>query len=363
MYLEIMIASGVSGGHIYPALALADGFKARDERHEILFVGNVDRMEAKEIPSHGYAFKGLRTSGLSGGLLDKAKALWQMQVAYRKAKHLVDEFKPDLAIGFGGYVSAPVMMAAHHKGVKVMIHEQNSIIGAANRLCIRFADAVVVCYEKCLDELAGKNVRLLGNPRAGVVAQHPFNESYYHSLGLDESKPLVLIVMGSLGSTSVNDAMVEALNEVKSDVQILYVTGKTNYETMKDRFKAKNIKAVPYVDQVAIMDKVDCIVCRAGATTAAEITAFGIPAVLIPSPYVAMNHQFYNAKVLVDKKCAFMIEEKDLTGKQLYEKLNRILNHPALAKTMRENMLANGYPNACIDMIDWAYELVGEKSE
>ena len=222
---------------------------------------------------------------------------------------------------------------------------------------------MVVCYQRCLDELSGKNVRLLGNPRAGVVQQKPFNEAYYHSLGLDESKPLVLIVMGSLGSTSVNDAMVEALNEVNDDVQILYVTGKMNYEVMKNRFKLKNIKVVPYVDQIAIMEKVDCIICRAGATTSAEITAFGIPAILIPSPYVAMNHQFYNAKVLVDKKCAFMIEEKDLTGKQLYEKLSRILHHPNLVETMRKNMLANGYPNACADMIAWAYELVGEKSE
>ena len=157
----------------------------------------------------------------------------------------------------------------------------------------------------------------------------------------------------------MNEAMVTALKEMKADIQILYVSGKQNYETMKNKFSNKNIKVVDYVDQIAIMEKVDCIICRAGATTAAEITAFGIPAILIPSPYVANNHQYYNAKVLVDKKCAYMIEEKDLNGKILFEKLSRIMNNSKLREEMHENMLKNGFVNASDDILTWMKELVG----
>lgn len=357
--MKILIATGGTGGHVYPALALADAACRKDSNTEILFVGNHDRMEAKEVPAHGYKFVGLSASGLTGGVVDKAKAILKMGIAYHKANKIVRDFKPDIAIGFGGYVSAPVMMAAHHNKVKVMLHEQNSVVGAANRLCARFADAIVICYEKCFEELDKTKTRLLGNPRASVVKEKPFDQTYYDSLNLDPDKPLILVVMGSLGSTSVNEAMVKALPELKDDVQILFVSGKGNYEAMRDKFNKKNIKVVDYVKQIAIMEKVDCIICRAGATTAAEITAFGIPSILIPSPYVAHNHQFYNAQVLVEKKCAFMIEEKDLNGKTLFAKCSQIMEHPQLRKEMAENALKNSFMNASDDILAWVDELVG----
>ncbi|MGN1343345.1 MAG: UDP-N-acetylglucosamine--N-acetylmuramyl-(pentapeptide) pyrophosphoryl-undecaprenol N-acetylglucosamine transferase, partial [Traorella sp.] len=284
----------------------------------------------------------------------------QMGISYFKALKIVKEFKPDIAIGFGGYVSAPVIMAAHTLKVKVMIHEQNSIIGKANKLCMRYADAIVCCYESILDECGFEKTRLLGNPRASVVKEQPFNQIYFDSLGLDSSKPLLLVVMGSLGSTSVNEAMIQALPELDQNNQILFVSGKGNYEKVSQQLNQKNIKVVEYVDQLAILEKVDCIICRAGATTAAEITAFGIPSILIPSPYVANNHQFYNAQVLVEKKCAFMIEEKDLCAKTLFEKVSRILKNDQLRKEMKENAKKAGFPNASQDILDWIEELVGK---
>lgn len=357
--MRILIATGGTGGHVYPALSLADAARKKDEQTEILFVGNENRMEAETVPNHGYQFIGLKASGLSGNVIKKAQAIIQMGLAYQKAKKIIKDYKPDIAIGFGGYVSAPVMMAAHHYHVKVMLHEQNSILGAANKLCAKFADAIVICYEKCFDELDKNKTRLLGNPRASVVQSNQFNQAYFDTLGLDPKKPLILIVMGSLGSTSVNEAMISALKEMKDDISILYVSGKANYETMKNKFSNKNIKVVDYVDQIAIMKKVDCIICRAGASTAAEITAFGIPSILIPSPYVANNHQYYNAKVLVDKKCAFMIEEKDLNGKLLFEKCSRIMNNAQLRNEMHENALNCSYINACDDILAWIDEMVG----
>lgn len=356
--MRILIATGGTGGHIYPALALADAARSRYEDCEILFVGNKNRMESKEIPQHGYRFIGLEASGLSGNILNKLKALGQMSTSYVKALKIVKDFKPDIAIGFGGYVSAPVMMAANTRKVKTMLHEQNSIVGKANKLCMKFADAIVICYEKCFDECDRSKTRLLGNPRASIVKKHPFDQEYYNSLNLDPSKPLLLVVMGSLGSTSVNEAMIQALPEIDSKNQILFVCGRGNYETVSKAMKRDNIKVVEYVDQLAILEKVDCIICRAGATTAAEITAFGIPSILIPSPYVANNHQFYNASVLVEKKCAFMIEEKDLNANTLFEKVSRILKNERLKNEMKKNARAAGFPNASDDMLDWIEELV-----
>jgi len=357
--MKILIVTGGTGGHIYPAIALADAAKLKYPNCDILFVGNNDRMESTVVPARGYKFKGLDASGLVGGIVGKTKAILQMGVAYFKALKIVKEFQPDIAIGFGGYVSAPVIMAAHTLKVKVMIHEQNSIVGKANKLCMKYADAIVACYESILDECDSSKTRLLGNPRASVVHEKPFNYEYFKSLGLDENKPLLLVVMGSLGSTSVNSAMIQALPEIDSNNQILFVSGKGNYETVSKQLNRENIKVVEYVDQLAIIEKVDCIICRAGATTAAEITAFGIPSILIPSPYVANNHQFFNAQVLVDKKCAFMIEEKDLNAKTLYEKVSRILKNEKLQNEMKENAMKAGYPNASRDILNWIDELVG----
>ena len=169
--MRLLIATGGTGGHIYPAIALADAAKKRYDDIDILFVGNDDRMEAKEVPAHGYQFKGLHASGLTGGIVNKMKALLLMAKAYRKALRIIEDFKPDIAIGFGGYVSAPVMLAAHKKHVKTMIHEQNSIVGVSNKMVANYMDAIVICYEKCFEEFGREKTRLLGNPRATNAVQ------------------------------------------------------------------------------------------------------------------------------------------------------------------------------------------------
>lgn len=355
--MRLLIATGGTGGHIYPAIALADAAKKRYDDIDILFVGNDDRMEAKEVPAHGYQFKGLHASGLTDGIVNKMKALLLMAKAYRKALRIIEDFKPDIAIGFGGYVSAPVMLAAHKKHVKTMIHEQNSIVGVSNKMVANYMDAIVICYEKCFEEFGREKTRLLGNPRATNAVQVKFDEAYYRSLGLSMDKPLILVVMGSLGSSSINAIMKDVLPKIDNKYQILFVSGKNNYEEMKSVFPQDNIKVVDYVKQLDIIAKVDLIICRAGATTAAEITALGTPSILIPSPYVAHNHQFYNASVLVEKKAAYMIEEKDLNATVLDEKIKLIMDHPAIKEEMHQHALALGKPNASSDILDWCDEM------
>lgn len=350
--MRLLIATGGTGGHVYPAIALADAAKKRYSDIEILFAGNDDRMEASEVPAHGYAFKGLHASGLCGSVVNKMKALVLMANAYRKALKIIDEFKPDIAIGFGGYVSAPVMLAAHKKHVKTLIHEQNSVVGVSNKMVAKYMDAIIICYEKCYEEFGKEKTYFLGNPRATNAIQATFDEAYYRSLGLSMEKPLILVVMGSLGSSSVNKIMKDVLPKINRDYQILFVTGKNNYKEMKDVIKQDNIKVVDYVKQLSIIQKVDLIICRAGATTAAEITALGTPSILIPSPYVAHNHQLYNASVMMDKKAAMMIEEKDLNAENLSRKIELIMSNENLRKEMKKNAQAMGKPNASEDILD-----------
>lgn len=355
--MRMLIATGGTGGHIYPAMALADAAKERYGDIEILFVGNDDRMEASEVPSHGYAFQGLHASGLTGNVFNKCRALLLMMNCYRKACRIIDEFKPDIAIGFGGYVSAPVMLAAHHKHVATMIHEQNSIVGVSNKMVAKYMDAIVICYEKCFEEFGREKTRLLGNPRATNAVHAKFDRDYFLSLGLSLHKPLILVVMGSLGSTSVNAIMKDALPAVSERYQILFVTGKNNYEEMRKQIHAPHVKVVDYVKQLDIMAHVDLIVCRAGATTAAEITALGTPSILVPSPYVVHNHQFYNASVLVDHKAAVMLEEKDLNAEALSNAIDRIMSDDLLRASMHSASLALGKPNASEDILNWCDEM------
>ena len=358
VYLRILIATGGTGGHIYPAIALADAAKKRYRDAHILFVGNDDRMETTEIPKHGYDFEGIHASGFSGSLIQKGKAGLQLILARKAAKKIIQKFQPDIVIGFGGYVSAPVLLAAQSLHIKTMFHEQNSIVGKANLMLKDKVDGIVICYEKCFDELPKEKTRLLGNPRSTLAIQTPFNEAYFKSLQMEENKPIVLIVMGSLGSSSVNKIMKDALSGI-NDVTFLYVSGKQNYEQTKKQFTQRNVHVVDYVDQLAILKRIDLLICRAGATTAAEITALGVPTILIPSPYVANNHQFYNASVLVDHKCAFMIEEKDLNKQVLYDKINMVIHNRVLMDEMKSNALAISYPKASEEILNYIEEIVG----
>lgn len=356
--MKMLIVTGGTGGHIYPALALADAAKEAYADIDILFIGNDDRMEAHVIPEHGYAFQALHASGLTGNIASKAKAIALMFASYRKAKKIIKNFQPDIAIGFGGYVSAPVMLAAHHASIPCLIHEQNSVVGVANRLLAKYMDGIIICYERLYGEFEKSKTRLLGNPRASSAVKVPFHKEYFRSLGLLENAPLILVVMGSLGSTSINAIMCEALPKVDQTYQILFVTGKSNYEEVKKRMKPqKNLHIVDYVDQLAIMEQVDLLICRAGATTAAEITALGTASIIIPSPYVAHNHQYYNASVLAEQNAAFMIEEKDLHADVLIQKINMVMENKQLRTQMSEAAKRLGFPNASEDIVAWINEM------
>lgn len=355
--MRIIIGSGGTGGHLYPALALADYIKEIEPQSEILFVGTIDRLESKVVPQKGYNYHGLNVKGLVGNPLQKAKAVYLFLKSVVKAKKIIREFKPDVVVGFGGYPSASVVLAASKLNIPTLIHEQNSIIGLTNKILIKKVDKIICCYQKAYDQFPQAKTYLYGNPRASVIVDQEVGD-VYDKYDLEKDKRIVTIVMGSLGSKTINDIVIKALPSFENkDYQILFVTGKNYYAEIKGLAHPANVKIVPYIDDMpSLLNSSDLVVSRAGASTIAEITAIGLPAILIPSPYVAANHQEYNAQELVDQKAATMILERQLTEQVLVQKLDAILNDSQLLAKMKHNAQKLGKPDA----LENIYKLVKE---
>ncbi len=355
--MRVIFGTGGTGGHLYPALALASYIKEQDPTSEFLFVGTPNHLEATVVPENGYAFKAMDVSGLSGSAFNKAKALLKFVKSIKKSNKIIKEFQPDLVMGFGGYVSASIVLAASKKNIPTMIHEQNSIVGLANKILIKHVDGIVTCYQKAMDELPENKTYLLGNPRATEVKEKPKVE-ILEQYGLDSLKPFVLIVMGSLGSSSVNNVILEALDEFKGkEYQVVFVTGKNQYEGVMKAYNKENkqVKIIPYVeDMPSMLSKCSLVVSRAGASTLAEITSLGVPSLIIPSPYVASNHQEFNARELYEKEAAEMILEKDLSAHCLVDKIDALMSNPTRRQRMQKQASDLGKPNASKDI----YELM-----
>lgn len=360
---KICIATGGTGGHIYPALALAQIWKEKEPDTDLVFIGNDDRMEAQLVPGAGYRFLPVHAAGFTGGFSHKLKALNLMFQAQKQAKAYLKDEKPDLLIGFGGYVCAPAALAARQLNIPVMLHEQNSVVGKANKLVSTFADGIVTCYTKAQDYFGNSKAKLLGNPRASLAARVQKDPEYFASLGLDPSRKTIMIVMGSLGSSSVNELMEKALEKVDPSLQILYVAGKDNSQDLNRFDRFDNVHTVPFVDALRLYAMLDGIVCRAGATTLCELTAIGIPAVIIPSPYVTENHQYYNAKMLADQHAAVLLEEKDLNADSLSKAISQAFLNEHNRLEIKENAKKLGTPDAAGQIIDYAESILAGRKK
>ena len=358
--MKICIVTGGTGGHIYPAVSLAHALADRDPSIEIFFVGNNDRMEAKEIPALGFDFVGLPAKGFNGSVFAKVSAVFALIKSRNLAMKMLKERKPDIVIGFGGYVCVPVMNAAYALHIKTMLHEQNSIVGKANKVLMGKVDAIVCAYEANLSVFPKHKTRLLGNPRTYEIKHHRDITDMYKTYPLVKKLPTVLIVMGSLGSESVNAIMPDALQRFSdAQIQVIYVTGKKHYDDFIKNVKPmKHIVITPYVDQLSLMTQVDLMVCRGGATTAAELTVLQVPSIIIPSPYVPNNHQYHNAKALFDASASALIEEKDLTAESLFYRVQALITDPKALKSMKDNAKTLGKADAADSMVDWILELV-----
>ena len=332
--MKIAMAAGGTGGHIYPALTLAEALKERG--HEVVFFGSRDRMESEIIPKSEFTFIPLDIVSTQGNVLTKIKSLLSLNKAYARCKRLLDGY--DMVIGFGNYISIPVIMAGKSRGLKTVIHEQNSFVGKANKYLDTKVDLVIGSYKEDKEQFKNPNTLILGNPQGYRALRIKEEKKVIEDLGLDPNKKTVVIFMGSLGSETVNKIMLDYFNLTDGSYQIVYATGKSYYkEDIEKLPKRDYIKVFERIDGIRVMKASDLLISRAGATTLCEIIATGMPSLLIPSPYVPNNHQYYNAKSLVDNGAALMIEEKDLTCEKLNEMVNSIINNEATLKNLSLN--------------------------
>lgn len=336
--MRIILSAGGTGGHIYPALSVLEELK-KDKNNKYLYIGTKNRMENDLVPSLGIPYEGLEIYGLSKtDMIRNVKNVLCIKNAYKRCLQVMDEFKPDAVIAFGGYVTLPVCMAAKKKGVKVFLHEQNMLPGKTNIYLSKKADAVFVSFKEGTRKLKCKNIIYTGNP----VAQRAYEtkKANKETLELTKDKKLIIIVMGSLGSTSVNEKIAGFLrNFERKDTEIVFITGNKSYHDIKNNLIVpKSTKIIPFYDNLpSLMKSADLIISRAGASTIAEIMATKVPSILVPSPYVANNHQYYNALDLVNKKISILIEEKDLNEKTLTNAIDEIFEENTL-KEIKSNL-------------------------
>lgn len=345
--MRVVISAGGTGGHIYPAIAIINKIKEEEPNSEFLYIGTSDRMEKDLIPELGIRYEEINISGLKRKLtLENIKVLLKFIKAKGKCKKIIKEFDPDVVIGTGGYVTSPVIWAGKKLGKKTFIHEQNSVVGLSNKYLTKYADKIGVSFSSTMDCFPKSKVVLTGNPcsEKAINMKKAKKEEY----GLTKNKKLVLIVMGSLGSRTVNDKIVSFINSFKDkEYEVMFVTGNTYYEKVKKMRVPSNVKIVPFIYEMPSLMKVtDLMISRAGASTMSEILALKVPTIFIPSPYVTNNHQYKNAMDLVEKNAALILEEKDLTKDKLIDLIDNTLNNKDEYNKIKNNLNELGIENS-----------------
>ena len=337
--MRVVISAGGTGGHIYPALAIINKIKKEEPNSEFLYIGTHNRMEKDLIPEFGIPYESIEVTGFKRKLsFDNVTTLTNFLKAKKKCKKIIEEFNPDIVIGAGGYVSAPVIWAGKKLGKKTFIHEQNSVVGLSNKYLSKFADKIGVSFESTLKEFPKEKVVLTGNPCSEKAIS--IKKANKEEFNLTNDKKLVLVVMGSLGSNSINEKMVEYVYGFRNKpYEVVFVTGNSYYEKIKNKRFPDNVHVLPFIYEMPSLMKVtDIMVSRAGASTMSEIMALGIPTIFIPSPYVTNNHQYKNAMDLVNKDAAIIIEEEQLNKNKLITTIDNLLEDKEKYNAMKNNL-------------------------
>ena len=350
---KILFAAGGTGGHINPALAVAGYIREHYPDAKILFAGTPNKMEATLVPAAGFDFTPIELSGFQRdmslqGIKDNIVTVKKLLKALPRAKQIVKDFEPDVAIGFGGYVSGPVIRAAAKLGVPTAVHEQNAFPGVTNKMLAKKVDRVMITTPAAQDYFKAKHPTVVtGLPVRGEMLRADRDLSRAE-LGVD-GRPLILSMGGSLGARAINEAVKYLILHrfEKKDCYYLHATGKAGASMIDDIGKDVDLNANPQImlrEYINDMDRclaaADLVVCRAGASSLSEIQALGKPSILVPYPYAAENHQYYNAKTMSDRDAAILIEEKDFTGERLLSEVEKLLSKPERLKKMGENARA-----------------------
>ena len=376
--MRVLLTGGGTGGHIYPALAVARRLEEMNEDVELLYIGTARGLESTIVPAEGIPFKAIEIEGFRRSFDFESikynfRSVGLFLKSIREAKKIIREFKPDVVLGTGGYVSAPICYAAAKEGIATVVHEQNSFLGLTNKFLIRYIDRLAISFEDIFEqtEKYKDKVVFTGNPRAQEVAtaEIPMLDSIH---GLDITQPIVLIFGGSRGAERINQAVVEAYPILRTrGYQILFVTGEVHYKEIMQELNAisplernPDFVVKPYVNNmIEVLQNISMLVGRSGATTIAEITVSGTPSILIPSPNVTDDHQTKNAMSLVKNEAAILLAEEDLTKDELIKNIDHLMQNENRRTFMSERAQTIGEPYATDQLIQVMLDEMKKKKD
>jgi UDP-N-acetylglucosamine--N-acetylmuramyl-(pentapeptide) pyrophosphoryl-undecaprenol N-acetylglucosamine transferase len=359
---RVIISGGGTGGHIYPAVAIANEIKARFPDADILFVGAKGRMEMQKVPAAGYKIEGLWISGIQRKLtIDNLAFPLKVVLSYWNARKIIKSFKPDIAIGVGGYASWPLLQAANALGIPTLIQEQNSYAGIANKALSKKVKAICVAYDRMERFFPTEKIIYTGNPvRKDIVDYKHYGLAAHEFFGLKRGVPTIFVMGGSLGARTINISIERNLEALKNaGVQVLWQTGKSYYEDLK-KYNSDTIKVTDFIaDMNKAYAMADIIVSRAGALSISELAIVGKPCILVPSPNVAEDHQTKNAKALSEKSAAWMVKDID-APEELIQKTLELLKDTAAQTILKKNIKVFAKPNATEKIVDKVVEIMNE---
>jgi len=351
--MRVLVTGGGTGGHIYPALAIAKRIKREFKDAEILYVGTERGMETELVPKEGFNFKTIRVKGFTRKLsIDTLKSFKELFLGMNDARKVVKDFKPDIVIGTGGYVCGPIVLNAALRKIPTLIHEQNAFPGVTNKILSRFVDAVAISFKESKSYFKSpKKLVYTGNPvRSNILGIDKMVAR--KTLSLNSDKNLVVVVGGSRGAGKINETVVNVIKDYynKNDCEIIFSTGELHFDSIIQQLGSDltaSVKVLPYIYDVGnIYTAADLIICRAGAITVSELEALGTPSIMIPSPNVTANHQEYNARALEKEGGTVVILEKELTPELLYHQMISLLKDKEQLSKMSRNAKKISITNA-----------------
>ena len=362
--LNILISGGGTGGHIFPAISIANEIMRRRPDANILFVGAEGRMEAEKVPAAGYKIQLLPVSGFDRKhLLRNVRVVYRLMKSMIKARRIINKFKPHAAVGVGGYASGPMLKAAQKRGIPTLIQEQNGYPGVTNRILAKKASKICVAYENTERFFPAEKIVLTGNPvRQSLLECTLTPEQARERLGIDPQRKTILVVGGSLGARTINQSIIAGLHIIAdADVQVIWQSGKVYDAECRAALAESNAKNVRQSAFIAEMDvayrAADLVVSRAGASSISELQLLGKASILVPSPNVSEDHQRKNAAALVDKGAAVMILDADAQQKLVTEML-RLANDNSQLSSLSQNIEKMALRNAAQRIVDELFELI-----
>lgn len=359
--LKFIVSGGGTGGHIYPAIAIANELKLRFPDAEFLFVGAKDKMEMQKVPQAGFAIKGLWISGLQRKLtLDNSLFPIKLLSSLLKSRTIIKNFKPDVVIGTGGFASGPLLQMANSLDIPTVIQEQNSYPGITNKLLSKKANIICVAYENLERFFPKEKIVFTGNPvRQDILDVESKRSEALSYFNLDENKKTVLILGGSLGARRINQLIANEIDFLRNNnLQIIWQCGNLYISDYKHFSEVENVQVVSFIDRMdLIYAAADFVISRAGASSVSELCLVGKPTIFIPSPNVAEDHQTKNANAIVEKNGALLLKESELDEK--FESVfNKLIHDENLQNSLRQNMKKLAMPNATKDIVEEIIKLI-----